>query len=238
MPGALAESGSRVARGLVRLERDAESVLQATRSRVLVMLAQCQDCGHRPRVLPSDVLPHKTYGLPVIERVSSEYLRGDKSLREVAWGLRGVDLQHTTLHGWTEGLGAHALGRDDGRGEPYSAAQRETKDRWPTMAPRSAPRIDARRYRSEPRRERLVAVAMVILFAAVIPVIAKATPLTDWRRLLLGFGLSWPLLFRSDHRLTRIEHVISRHREDRAAWNQNRTDPDPNHTRSPPSDSR
>lgn len=238
MPGPLEESGSRVARGLVRLERDVEGMLNAVRSRVLVMLAHCQDCGHRPRILPSDVLPYKTYGLPVIEHQSSEYVRGDKSLRAVAWGLLGDGPQHTTLHGWTEGLGAHALGRDDARGEPYSAAQRETKDRWPTMAPRPAPMIDARRYRSEARRERLVAVAMVMLFAAAIPVIAKTDPVSDWRRLLLGFGLSWPLLFRSGHSLTRIEHMVSRHREDRPAWNQNRTDPSPNHTRSPPSDSR
>src|SRR5262249_13381908 len=149
----------------------------------------CEACGHRPRILPSDVLPYKTYALPVIEHLSREYARGGKSLREVTWGLLDNSPQHTTLHGWTEGLGAHALSRDAARGEQCSAAQRETKDRWPTIEPAPVPPIDERRYRSEARKERLMAVTMVILFAAAIPVIAGSAPLSDWRRLLVEFGL-------------------------------------------------
>src|SRR5262249_44098513 len=135
------------------------------------------------------------------------------------------------------GLGAHALSRDEARGEQCSAAQRETKDRWPTIEPAPVPPIDERRYRSEARKERLMAVTMVILFAAAIPVIAGSAPLSDWRRLLVEFGLRSPLLFRSDHRVTRIEHVVGRIREDRAAWQENQAAKGPSPTRSPPSDS-
>jgi hypothetical protein len=183
------------------------------------------------------VLPQKTYALPVIEHLSREYVRGRKSLRTVAWGLLGDSPQHTTLHGWTEGLGAHALGRDYAHGEPCSASERATKDRWPSTVPAPLPPIDDRRYRSEARKERLAAVATVLLFAAAIPVIAKVTPLSDWRRLLVELGLRSPLLFRSDHRATRIEHVVGRAHEDRATWQQNQATKGPSPTRSPPSDS-
>jgi hypothetical protein len=80
---------------------------------VKIALAVCGRCGHRARVLPCDALPHKTFGAAAIELVMAEYSEGRRSLRQVAWAQLGERTPaHTSLHGWTEGFGLHALGRD------------------------------------------------------------------------------------------------------------------------------
>lgn len=58
------------------------------------------------------VLPRKLYGLAVIESEAADYSRGDRSLRQVAWEELGERTPaHTTSHGWSDSLGAYALGR-------------------------------------------------------------------------------------------------------------------------------
>jgi hypothetical protein len=76
---------SRVSRGLVPLEPDESGVLVTVRLDATIALARCELCGTRCRVLPCDALPGKTYGLAVIEHEVSEYGRGGRSLRQVAW---------------------------------------------------------------------------------------------------------------------------------------------------------
>ncbi len=95
------------------LEVDAVEEVHAVEVVARIALARCPRCGRRVRVLPSDVLAYKHYAVSVIAEQAGAYTtRGwVESLRSVAWGLLGERTpSHTTLHGWTEGLGAYGLG--------------------------------------------------------------------------------------------------------------------------------
>ena len=62
------------------------------------VMARCSSCKSRWRVLPGDVLPHKTCGLCVIEFECAAYSQGGLSLRGVAWYLLYPRLlRHATL---------------------------------------------------------------------------------------------------------------------------------------------
>ncbi len=238
MPGVLELSESSVKRGLVVIEHDEHGQPHAVEMCAVVAIARCMACRRRFRLLPSDVLPHKTYSLGVIEHLAVEHALGSKSLREAAWSLLGDRTpQHTTLHAWTEGLGAHAQGRGRETAEPFSALLSETKRRWPGIADVKPPAIDPRRHRSEPRRERLLALAILLRIAQAIPVIDRQVPLCDWRRIAIGFGLSSPLSFQTVRAHTPIGHVHSANTDARPAWIKNPTRPGPSRTRSPPGDS-
>ena len=85
-------------------------------------------------------------------------------MRQVAWDqLYGERTpEHTTLHGWTEGLGAWWLGRTIGEVAfcvPATRVQAELEIRFPQMKSlHSIPVwINPQRYRSQGRRERLEA---------------------------------------------------------------------------------
>jgi len=230
---------STVERGLVLLEADASDVLQTVPLVATVALARCERCKTRRRVLPCDALPQKIYGLAVIEQEVSAYSRGDRSLRQVAWGQLG-DLApaHTTLHGWTEGLGAHALGRSGGDlgGAPMSRLVAEAEPRAPAIvaALRCRPTPDPRRYRSEPRRDRLAAVITAMTVVTIIADTPHPPAMAGSRR----FSLSWSnvsvLEFPSRLRCTAIEH------HDRPESPRSRSSPPrsrdrcPTRTRSPP----
>ena len=75
--------------------------------------ASCVRCKRRGTVcFPAISCRTRPTRLDVIEHLAAEYAQGELSLRQVAWGQLGDRTPaHTTLHGWTEGLGAHALGR-------------------------------------------------------------------------------------------------------------------------------
>ena len=104
-------SSSCVPRGVVLLERDAYGEWHTIELKAAIALARCPRCGTRTRVLPYDILPYKRYSLAVISALVSTYATWSLSLRRVVWDLLGERTPaHTTLHGWTEGLGAHALG--------------------------------------------------------------------------------------------------------------------------------
>ena len=87
-------------------------------SKVKIVLVRCPICKSRYRLLPADILPHSNFTqLPVIELCGMPLQpRRDLSLRQVAWvQLYGERTpEHTTLHGWSEGLGAWWLGRTIG----------------------------------------------------------------------------------------------------------------------------
>lgn len=234
---------SRVLRSVVLLELDADGEAQSVLVRARLARALCLKCGHRPRVLPCDVFPRKTYGVAVIGSMTATYGRGDSSLRQTTWALLGDrSPAHSTLHAWTEGLGAYVLGRETGEvpgGDPFGAVARETRDRFRAVETvfRSSPSVDPRRYRSVPRRERLSGMARVTAVAAALFSECSPGPAhVEWRRTAVGFGFMSPLSFRTGLADPAIEHVVpeSRDRAPEAATGEH---PCENHARSPPGDS-
>jgi hypothetical protein len=220
-------TGGTVARGIVLLEPDEYGELRGVRAIATIARARCEECQRRWRVLPYDVLPHKTYSTPAIEHLVSAYALGQRGLRSVAWGLlvmppsgsQGEDRTpaHTTLHGWTDALGAHALGRprSDANGAPVSRfiAEAAARDHWIDEAWRTKAEVDPRRYRSEARRERLAAMAVLLLVAAMVAAVASPHSLSDCRRLVLEWSRSCALEFPSRFPCPRIEHRSSAPRE-------------------------
>lgn len=202
-------------------------------------LARCIRCGTRTRVLPCDILPRKTYGLAVIEHEVAGYSAGDRSLRQVAWCQLGDRTPaHTTLHGWTEGLGAHALGRSggDAGGTPLSRLIAEAEPRLPavTAALRADVHPDPRRYRSEPRRDRLSAVLRTMALATTIAGVPHPQAMAECRRLALLWSGSSVLDFPARLSCTPFEHC-SRSKPPRSRAPSARSrDRCPIRTRSPP----
>jgi hypothetical protein len=204
-------SRSTVSRGLVLLERDAFGEQTTVSLTITLAMARCPQCGARFRVLPCDVLPHKVYGLAVIEHQAAQYARGDLSLRQVAWRQLGEKAPaHTTLHGWTEGIGAHALGRPggDAGGATISRFVAEAEARSPEVAGtmRAHVDVDLRRYRSEARRERLAAVTRLLVLIRLVAGIAHPDAAAECRRLATTWSASSTLHFRSRLSCTAIEH--------------------------------
>lgn len=202
---------SRVTRGLVLLEPDESDELEMVPLVATVAICRCIRCDTRSRVLPCDALPRKTYGLAVIEHDVSEYSRGDRSLRQVAWSqLGGRTPAHTTLHGWTEGLGAHALGRPGGDlgGAPMSRFVADAEPRLPAVAEALLADVhsDPRRYRSEPRRDRLAAVIRTMAVVKTVAGMNHPHTMAECRRLALAWSQSSVLVFPSRLLCTAIEH--------------------------------
>ena len=221
------------------LERDTSGVLEMVAVVAVVAICRCGRCKARFRVLPSDVLPRKTYGLAVIEHEVSKYAQGQLSLRQVAWGQLGNrNPAHTTLHGWTEGLGAHALGRPGGEagGAPMSRFEAEAESHVPetTAAMRVDVQPDPRRHRSEPRRDRLVAVIRTMAMVTAVAGVPHPHASAECRRLTLGWSHSSVLVFPSRLSRTAFEH------RDRSESPRSRSSPGrsrdrcPTRTRSPP----
>ena len=116
-------SASIVSRGAILLERDEFGELHSVDLQAAIVLARCPRCGTRTRVLPYDILPYKQYSVVLIAELAGTYVTWSVSLRGVVWNLLGERTpSHTTLHGWTEGLGAHVLGLPGGEagGVPFS----------------------------------------------------------------------------------------------------------------------
>lgn len=232
-------TGSTVSRGLVLLEPDESGVPVMVTVAAIVALAQCERCKTRRRVLPCDALPRKTYGLAVIDHEVSTYSQGDLSLREVAWGQLGERTPaHNTLHGWTEGLGAHALGRPGGEigGAPMSRLLAEAGPRVPGIAEakRNDQTPDPRRYRSEARRERLAAVMLAMPLMVLIAGCPHPQAMAECRRLSLAWSNVSALEFPSRILRTPIEHR-DRSQPPRSRPSSPRSrDRCPTRTRSPP----
>ena len=210
-------SRTRVGRGLSVLEADAVGELHTVEVDAQIALARCARCARRIRVLPSDVLAYKHYAVSVIAEQAGAYTtRGwEASLRSVAWGLLGERTpSHTTLHGWTEGLGAYGLGLPTGEfvgkagGWPFSRVLAEAAARngavgavWDADV-----WVDARRYRSEGRRERLAAAARVLALADTVTGLARPAALGRWCGLTVHWTGSFGFRFRSRILCTGIEH--------------------------------
>lgn len=202
-------SKSTVTRGLVLLEPDKSGELVMTMIEATVALARCLRCEARPRVLPYDALPRKTYGLAVIALLVTQYSAGDRSLRQVAWGQLGERTPaHTTLHGWTEGLGAYVLERPAAQcSVPFSRVLVDAESREPGVRQIVSAEhpVDERRYRSEGRRERLAAVAMLLAIAVLVTCRRGADALLEFRRRAVSWSGSCALDFPSRFSCTPIE---------------------------------
>ncbi|MBK8978162.1 MAG: hypothetical protein IPM29_19835 [Planctomycetes bacterium] len=232
-------SRSVVARRLVLLEPDAFGVLVAVSLVILVAIARCTRCRTRARVLPCDVLPRKVYGLAVIEHAVALYAVGDRSLRQVAWSLLGETTPaHGTLHGWTEGFGAYALGRPggDAGGAPMSRFVAEAEARVPEIAGtmRAHVDVDPRRYRSEARRDRLAALLCAVVLIRLVAGVPPPHAAAECRRLTLLWSTSSVLCFRSRIACTPIEHPDRSMPPGSRAPATTSRDPCPTRTRSPP----
>ena len=204
-------SSSCVPRGVVLLERDAYGEWHTIELKATIALARCPRCGTRTRVLPYDILPYKRYSLAVITALVSSYATWSLGLRRVVWDLLGERTPaHTTLHGWTEGLGAHALGLPGAQlgGSPFSRFLVEAQT-WVAeiaQAVHALFEVDERRYRSEGRRERLAGVAMLLAVAAMVVGESDANTLAQCRSLALRWSNSCVLVFPSRLACTAIEH--------------------------------
>lgn len=204
-----------------------------------VALARCSRCGTRPRVLPCDAMPYKTYGTAAIEHEVADYSGGDKSLRQVAWRQLGDRTPaHTTLHGWTEGLGAHASGRPGGDmgGAPISRLVSEAEPRVPKVMEtlRAEVSPDPRRYRSEGRRDRLAALILAMALVTIIAGLPHPRAMAECRRLALSWAHVSVLGFASRLRCIPIEHC-DRSESPRSRSSSPRSrDRCPTRTRSPP----
>ncbi|MBC8424654.1 hypothetical protein H8E07_11060 [bacterium] len=197
---------------MVLLERDESGELVLTFEFGAVAIARCVRCKKRVRVLPCDILPHKVYSTDVIEHLVADYAQGNLSLRKVAWEQLGERTPaHTALHGWTEGLGAHALGRSSGDagGAPISHLVAIAKSRvgGVTSANRMEVHVNPVRYRSEARRDRLAALIRTMAMVVAIAGLSHPRAIAECRRLALVWSNSSVLLFPSCLRNTAIEHL-------------------------------
>jgi hypothetical protein len=234
-------SASRVRRGVVLLERDAYGEWQTVELKALIALARCPRCGTRTRVLPYDILPYKRYSLGVINRVVSTYATWFWSLRHVVWDLLGERTPaHTTLHGWTEGLGAHGLGLPGAQlgGSPFSRflVEAQTWVAGVAQVVQARFEVDERRYRSQARRERLAGVAMLLAVAGMVvgESDANVNALAQCRSLALRWSNSCVLVFPSRFPCTSIEHPNGADRPESRHPPPSSRDPCPTRTRSPP----
>ncbi len=196
-----------VARGLVRLEGPAHFVAKD----IEVPLARCDGTkrGHRPRVLPANILPKKTYALAAQEAPMDAYRTSGRGLRTTLSGFTG-DVPHaSTLHGWLQGCGRYALGRSPPDGIlPVGALLEATRRRKSLDALQLEPvPVHPDRYRSEARREELEAASGLLALAG--PLFPDRTdPLSAWRCLILETegvaAIGWPARIRS----TAIQHRV------------------------------
>lgn len=236
-------TAAQVDRGLVLAELDTYGELEFRRVSATVAICQCRRCGHRARLLPCDVLPHKTYGAAAIEALSAAYSRGVRSLRALAWSQLGNRTPaHTTLHGWTEGFGLYALDRHrrgDDSSAPMSRFVAEAAPRVPEVPSVMRAEVvpNPHRYRSEPRHDRLVAAIRTMALVVLISATTHPHATAECRRLMLLWSASSPFDFPSRVPSTAIEH------RDRSASPRSRSSPRrspdrcPTRTRSPPDDS-
>jgi hypothetical protein len=195
------------------LEKDDEGIDTVVKLTVVIVLVKCPICKSRFRLLPADILPYKHYSLPVIEFSVNRYNRGYLSLRHVAWKFLDGERtpEFTTLHAWTEGLGAWWLGQ--GIGEvafcvPATRIQAELEIRYPQMGSLHCQPvwINPDRYRSQGRRERLEACKR---FEIVGTMVTSETPgnFAELNRLIVSWGNSFGLGFKTGISCTAAEHI-------------------------------
>jgi hypothetical protein len=196
-----------------KLEKDDEDIDTVVKDVAKIVLVRCPLCKSRFRLLPADILPYKLYTLPVIELCVSLYNRGDLSLRHVAWDLLYGERtpEHTTLHAWTEGLGAWWLGQAIGEVAfcvPATRLQAELQIRHPQISSlhRQPVWINPQRYRSQGRGERLEACRRFEIIGAMIAS-ENLWNLAELNRLIVSWGNWFGLGFKTGICCTAPEHI-------------------------------
>lgn len=176
-------------------------------------VARCGRCGHRPRLLPASLLPRKHYALSVIGQAACLYDEETTSLRRVVWEEMGGERTPapSTLHAWTEGLGAYVLGRPGGEvadAVPAARIVSELKSRFPNVrrVEAEAMPIAPRRAHSEARRERLLADRRFLRVARALAD-DPARTLAHLNRLVLTWSTPFGLGFRTGLASTPIEQL-------------------------------
>ena len=185
-----------------------------------VPLALCERCRSRVRVLPVEILPYKTFGLPVIEAACVHYVTSTDGLRKTVQTIPGVAPHYSTLHGWMGGLGERAmdkvaLKRDKATiGRPLlppastlvaETAKRQDLDlinRWSMTKPPIVPW----KYKSLFRKELLQSCLRLLSIAASL-FQDSPYPLTMWQHWLLPMFLVAAWLFPSRNIITPIQHT-------------------------------
>ena len=195
------------------LEKDDEGIDTVVKLTLVIVLVKCPLCRSRFRLLPADILPYKHYSLPVIELTVSLYNRGDLSLHQVVWDRLYGDHnpQHTTLHAWTEGLGAWWLGRTMGEVVfcvPATRIQAELEIRYPQMGSLHCQSIwvNPRRYRSQGRRERLEACKRFEIVGTLVAT-ENRWNFVELNRLIISWGNWFGLGFKTGIGCTAIERI-------------------------------
>jgi hypothetical protein len=200
-----------VVRGVWVLEKDEQGIVTVVKLQMRIALARCPVCKRRFRILPADILPYKHYSLAVIEHSVHLYNQGYLSLRAVVWdGFYGEYApSHTTLHAWSEGLGAYWSGRCFGEvayALPASRIVAELEIRIPEIAPlHSIPvLVNPQRCRSLQRRERLEACRR---FEKICMMISWC--FCELNRLIVSWGTSFGFGFRTGITSTPFERINS-----------------------------
>jgi hypothetical protein len=243
-PIALELTRSTVDRTAFLLEKDDYGIDTVVEATVKIALVRCPLCKSRYRLLPADILPFKLYTLPVIELAVSLYNQGELSLRQVAWvQLYGERTpEHTTLHGWTEGLGAYCLGRTVGEvafSVPATRIVAELEIRFSQLKSwHSIPVwINPKRYRSQGRCERLQACKRFEIISTMLEV-KNTCKFVELNRLIISWGNWFGLGFKTAICCTPVEQVNS---TDMRLWLKIANKEPlscPTHGRSPPGDSK
>jgi hypothetical protein len=185
-----------------------------------VPLALCEQCKSRLRVLPVEILPYKTFGLPVIEAACIHYTTSADGLRKTVGKIPGVAPHYSTLHGWMGGLGERAMDKVHLRRDratigqpslpPTSALVAETAkrqgleliNRWGKTKPPIAPW----KYESLFRKELLQSCLRLLSIAASL-FQDSPYPLTLWQHWLLPMFLVAAWLFPSRNIITPIQRT-------------------------------
>lgn len=182
-----------------------------------VPLAKCDICKTRRRVLPVEILPYKTYSLPLMETTCNLYRLESDGLRSTVRKIPGISPHYTTLHGWIGGIGEKALDRVRLCNEramicepflpPSSALLAETaKKKKPDLISqwyRLDIPIPSFKYKSPFRRE-VVEACFKLLYVAIL-LFQEKNPLTKWETFLLSVFKMPCFLFSSRNIVTAIQ---------------------------------
>lgn len=203
-----------VERGWVDLVKDDFDAFVAIALTILLAVVVCEKCSRKTRLIPCDVIARKRYSVRVIAYLTLLYSGWQEGLRKIVVSVYGESPSFTTLHEWTKGLGAHALGRDldAALSDPYSAVLAESTKRAPsikTAASAAPPFVDERRYRSPAQRERLAEMAKLLSIAATYAPNVECS-LLSWREHTLRFDLRAPFAFRTGLLKPAIGHRTSK----------------------------
>ena len=183
-----------------------------------VPLALCQQCKSRIRVLPVEILPLKTFSLPIIETACNHYGTSADGLRKTVEKIPGIAPHYSTLHGWLGGIGERALDKVQLKNNkaaigqpslpPTATLVAETaKQQDPDLINRwnkTQPPIASWKYKSLFRKE-LLQSCLKLLWIAASLFQTSCYPLTMWEQVLIPVFHVPGWLFSSRNLLTPIQ---------------------------------